>query len=154
MRHADGGPLAQIAFADDDGAGRAQARRDKGIATGLRGQRRLRARLHAVTGGDIVAQDDGDAMQGAAHLVPLPLAVHFQGNFQRIGIDFNAGIGTRADAAQGADTRQVLRRQRMRTELACLHHLLLRQDARIEQVGHGAGGRRGTGQYGTRRATA
>ncbi len=109
------GPLAQVGLADDDGAGGAQLRSHVGVAFGPHAGQRQRTggRAHAVAGGDIVFQQDGDAVQRTAHAPGGTLAVHLQRQLERFGIDLDDGVDARAGLVDVADARQVLRGQCM-----------------------------------------
>src|SRR5947209_14525329 len=69
MGRAEVGPLAQIRLAEDTSARVPQLLRDEGVLRGPRADERERAggRLHAVGGGDVVFDEDGDAVQRPAH---------------------------------------------------------------------------------------
>src|SRR5262249_36765722 len=64
-RGADVGPLAEVGFAEQDGARGAQARGDVGVAGRGRAVERERARggLRAIAGVDVVLEEDRDAVQ-------------------------------------------------------------------------------------------
>src|SRR5205085_11819397 len=77
VRRTEVRPLAQIRLAYDDCTRFAQTADDEGVARGLSSYERERARgrLHAVGRGDVVLDEDGHAVQGAAHAPLFALAV-------------------------------------------------------------------------------
>ena len=64
------GPLGEVGLAQDDGAGVAQLLHEEGVPVGLPILQGIGAGrgVHLVAGGDVVLEQHGDAMQGAAHL--------------------------------------------------------------------------------------
>ena len=94
VRRAEVRPLAQVGLAEDDGAGVAQARHDERILwrSGADQRERSGRRHHAVCGGDVVLDDDRDAVQRAARAAGLALRVELVRNRQRVGIDLDEAV--------------------------------------------------------------
>jgi hypothetical protein len=112
----------------------AQAGRHERIARGAHAIQRERAgaRAHPVARRDIVLQQDGNAVQRAAHLARLALAVEIGGDLDGIGIQFDDGIQARSGPVDGGDAREVALHERLRRQLAGFHQRLLLAHAGVQ----------------------
>ncbi len=89
VRGTEVGPLAEIGFAEDDGAGRAQARGDEGVLGGapIGEGERAGGGAGVVAGFDVVLEQDRDAVQRAAHMPVLAFLIERPCNRGGIGIE-------------------------------------------------------------------
>ncbi len=85
---AEVGPLAEVGLAEDDGAGLAQLPGDERVPRRLRAEQRERARrgFHLVGGGDVVLDEDRDAVQRPAHPSGVALLIHLVGDRAGVGV--------------------------------------------------------------------
>ena len=120
MRRAEISPLAEICFAENDGARRAQPFRDEGIARGDGTGERKRARggQHPAGGFDIVFDQYGNAVQRPARAFRGALAIQRFGNRERFRIQLDDGVDARSLLIESIDARQIPFGHRARGELS------------------------------------
>ena len=88
MAGADIRPLAEIGFAENDGARLAQSLNDESISYRARPEQRQRSRrcLHAVGGVDVVFNQNWNAMQRAARAFVLTFSIGRLGHGEGIWV--------------------------------------------------------------------
>lgn len=86
-------PLAERGLAEEHGASIAQLLDDEGITRHNVAQQRQAAgaRLQVVRGGDVVLDDEGNAVQGATDLALLALGIALRSNGEQVGVDLDDG---------------------------------------------------------------
>lgn len=89
-------PLAEGSLAEENGTGIAQLAYDKGIAGDDAAEQSpaAGAGVEVVLGGDVVLDDEGDAVQRAPNLAGLALSISLRGNGEDVGVDLDDGAGT------------------------------------------------------------
>lgn len=101
------GPVRQLGehrLRDDDGAGLAQVRRERGVVRRHEGRKGQGATRGAdVRGVDVVLERDGDAVEGPAHAPGRTLTVQPVGFVQGAGVDRDDGVDA---VLVGRDARQ------------------------------------------------
>ena len=88
MRGTKVGPLAEVGFAQDDGARGAQARRYEGVLwrVPIGESQRTGGGAGLVAGVDVVLEQDRDAVQRSAHMPVLALLIERPRNRGGIGV--------------------------------------------------------------------
>src|SRR5208283_6163623 len=110
MTAPDVGPLTEISFAQDHGAGIAQLRRGESVVGSARSQQRQRTRrrIHAVPGVDIVLDEDRDAVKWPARPLRLALLVKRVGDLESLRVELDNGVDHRAGFVDLLNACQVL----------------------------------------------
>src|SRR5208282_308529 len=126
MTGANVGPLAEIGFPQNHHAGLPQLRRDKSVIRRPRSQQRQRTRrsIHAVSGIDVVFDQDRNAMEQPARPLRLALLIERVGDLQRLRVEFDDRVDHRAGLVDLLNARQVLLGQRARRILTGLKGFL------------------------------
>ena len=126
MRGAEIGPLAEIGFAEDEGAGLTEAARDAGIVRGGEACKRERAGggHHAIGGANIVLDEDRDAVERAARAFGFPLGVELIGDAEHLGIELDHAVQRGAGFIDFGDAREIPVGEAARRELARPHAVL------------------------------
>lgn len=88
-------PLAEASLAEEHGAGVAQLADDMRVSRHDVAQEgpAAGAGLQVVLGGDVVLDDEGDAVQRASDLALLALSISLGGNGEEVGVDLDDGTG-------------------------------------------------------------
>ncbi len=97
-------------------------------------RQRSGGRHHAIGGGDVVLDQDRDAVQRAANTPAPALGVEPIGDGARVRVDLDHAVERRSGAIDRLDPREVLVHQRARRVLAGLHPLLQAGDGRLFQI--------------------
>ena len=90
---------------DDDCAGGAQARDECGVALRVDAVECERTGCggHTVAGGDVVLEEDGDALQRAGWGACAGLSVQAAGNLQGVWVEFDDAVEVRAASVERGD---------------------------------------------------
>ena len=120
------GPLAEIGFAEDNGAGGAQLLRYEGILgrPGADERERPGGGHHLVGGIDVVFDEHGDAVQGAARTFGLAFLIERIGDGEGVGVEFEHAVEGWAVLVDFADAGSVLLDERASGELAGVQAVL------------------------------
>ena len=124
---AEVGPLRQVRLAEDHGARRAQVRDQRSIGRDAGPDQRQRAGrgLHRVVGGDVVLEQDRDAVQRTTVRARPAFAIEPRGDPDRLRVGLDDGAEQRV---QSIDPPQVGLRQLAAGELAGCHERLQVRD--------------------------
>jgi hypothetical protein len=116
-------PLAEVRLSEDHRAGGAQPLNDDRIARHAAAVDRQRpgSGLHVVVGGDVVFEQNRDAVQRATHVPRAPLVVELRRDRHRLGIGFDDGVQQRV---QVSDALEIAEDELAAAQLAGRQHRL------------------------------
>jgi hypothetical protein len=139
MSGAEVGPLTHIGFADENRPCRPQFLRHPGISPGIGTQESQRAGscVHAVRRVNVVLQENGNAVQGAARPPVLALTIQLFRYLLRVRIDFDHRSDSWAALINGFHSFKILLDESKRGDIPRRHIGLQAGDRRSLQMGMG-----------------